>query len=392
MPHATAMNAPSSPIAVGASLDRASADEHRAVRWWLWIVLAMIFAMVIIGGTTRLTGSGLSMVEWQPLIGAVPPLSDADWERVFAQYRESPQFRQVNHWMGIEEFKKIFFWEYLHRLVGRLIGVVFAIPFAYFLVRRRMTKRLALLSSVAFVLGGAQGALGWYMVASGLVDVPAVSHYRLAAHLVLAFATGTYVLWLGLSLRPRAVNGAKRSDGRPTPAPFAGVGMPSRSAATHVIAATASRSLRAAISVAMVLLVVQIVYGAFMAGTHAGLFSSTFPDMNGRYSPAHFFTSVHDLLDGPAAIHWTHRTLAWALVLAMIVLSLLARRESARPVRIAALAVLAMALIQLTLGAITVILHVPIVWAVTHQAGAFVLLLALAWLAYEAGLFPRSRF
>lgn len=361
MPHATAMNAPSSPIAVGASLDRASADEHRALRWWLWIVLAMIFAMVIIGGTTRLTGSGLSMVEWQPLIGAVPPLSDADWERVFAQYRESPQFRQVNHWMGIEEFKKIFFWEYLHRLVGRLIGVVFAIPFAYFLVRRRMTKRLALLPSVAFVLGGAQGALGWYMVASGLVDVPAVSHYRLAAHLLLAFATGTYVLWLGLSLRPRAVE------------------------------APASRSLRAAIAIAMALLVVQIVYGAFMAGTHAGLLSSTFPDMNGRYSPAHFFTSVHDLLDGPAAIHWTHRTLAWALVLAMTALSLLARRERARAVRIAALCVLVMALIQLTLGAITVILHVPIVWAVTHQAGAFVLLLALAWLAHEAGLFPRPR-
>ncbi len=349
-------------------------DEHRSVRRWLWVVLAMIFAMVLIGGITRLTGSGLSMVEWQPLIGAVPPLSSADWESVFARYRETPQFRLVNHAMGLEEFQRIFFWEYLHRLVGRLVGVVFAVPFLYFLIRRRMTKRLAAFASVAFVLGSAQGALGWYMVASGLVDVPAVSHYRLAAHLMLALATAAYVLWLGLQLRPQPSGSPEDAEEAEPPA---------------------SRLSRAAIAITTALLLVQIAYGAFMAGTHAGHVASTFPDMNGRYAPAPFFTRdsmLRDLVEAPAAIHWTHRALAWLLLAASIALFALARSERRSSVRRAALTVLIVAMAQLTLGAITVMWHVAIAWAAAHQAGAFVLLMALVWLACEAQLAPRLRF
>lgn len=340
-------------------------DPSRAVRRWLWVLLAMIFLMVIVGGITRLTGSGLSMVEWRPLIGALPPLSHDAWTAVFAEYQRSPQYQQVNHWMGLEEFQRIFFWEYTHRLLGRLVGVVFAIPFVVFLVQRRLRGRLAGLCTIAFLLGGAQGALGWYMVKSGLVDVPAVSHYRLAAHLMLAFLTAQYVLWLGLELRPR-----------PTAEP-----------------ARPSRAFSGALVATVVVLLLQIVYGAFMAGKHAGHVSSTFPDMNGSYLPGPFFSRpsvVDDLLNGAAAIHWVHRAIAWLLVLMVLGLVALSRREPSPVIRRGALLALAVVAAQVTLGAATVLLHVPVWLAVVHQGGAFVLLCCATWLAVESGLLPRA--
>ena len=162
----------------------------RAVRLWLWSLWLAVLGMVVVGGITRLTGSGLSMVEWQPLIGAIPPLDEASWQAVFARYQLSPQFQQVNHWMQLDDFKRIFFWEYVHRLVGRSVGLLVFVPWLYFVARRRLSRRLALATLGAFALGGAQGLLGWYMVKSGLVDVPRVSHLRLAAHLSLAFGLG----------------------------------------------------------------------------------------------------------------------------------------------------------------------------------------------------------
>ena len=173
-------------------MDRSTPDPRGPVFYWLVAVYLMIAAMVLIGGVTRLTGSGLSMVTWRPLMGTLPPLNEADWLAVFEQYKQSPQYLQVNDWMGLSDFKRIFFWEYVHRLFGRLIGLVFFIPWVWLAFRKHLRGRWAARSAVAFVLGGLQGLLGWYMVKSGLVDEPTVSHYRLAAHLSLAFFVGAF--------------------------------------------------------------------------------------------------------------------------------------------------------------------------------------------------------
>ena len=266
--------------------------------------------------------------------------------------------------MELSQFEAIFLWEYLHRLLGRLVGVVFALPFLYFLVRGRLRGRAAGLTLVAFLLGGAQGLLGWYMVASGLVDVPEVSHYRLAAHLTLAFVTGMYALWLVLELRPA-----------PSPAP-----------------PPASGRFRTALGATLGLMLLQIVYGAFMAGTRAGHVSATWPDMNGHYGPGPFFRGdsvLDDLLTSPAAIHWTHRTLAYLLVIAIASCLALAWREGPR-VRRAAGVLAGAVLVQLALGVGVVLASVPIWLAVTHQAGAYLLLAVGTWLAWEAGLLPRG--
>src|SRR5688572_505174 len=174
--------------------------DRRAVAAWLLLCAALVFLIVLVGGVTRLTRSGLSIVEWQPLLGAIPPLSEADWQALFARYRETPEFRLVNFDMGLAGFKRIFWWEYAHRLLGRLIGVVFLLPFLYFLVRRKIQSALAWKLCGVFLLGAAQGALGWYMVKSGLVDDPRVSHLRLTAHLGLALAIFSAQLWLALQL------------------------------------------------------------------------------------------------------------------------------------------------------------------------------------------------
>ncbi|MBW2223699.1 MAG: COX15/CtaA family protein [Deltaproteobacteria bacterium] len=187
-------------------------QTSRLVATWLLFLYLMVFAMVIVGGATRLTGSGLSMVQWHPFMGALPPLSESDWTETFQKYQASPQYKLVNHWMLLSDFKRIFLWEYAHRLLGRLIGVFFIVPWLLFLVQRRLDRPLAWKTFVAFLLGGAQGLLGWFMVKSGLVDNPEVSHYRLAAHLGLALLVGQYLLWLFLDLRAPP---AKRAPGQP---------------------------------------------------------------------------------------------------------------------------------------------------------------------------------
>lgn len=329
----------------------------RGVRIWLWTVFGSVFAMVAVGGITRLTGSGLSMVEWHPLMGTLPPLDEQAWHEAFVRYQRSPQYQQVNHWMELADFKRIFFWEYLHRLLGRVLGLVFALPWLVFVARGRLRGRALRLTAIALVLGGAQGVLGWIMVESGLVDRPSVSHFRLAAHLSLALFVSQWILWILLDMMPAPTS-------------------------------RAPRRLRRGIALTVVLLVVQIVYGAFMAGTHAGLVSATFPDMNGYYGPTHFVSGVGALVHDPLAIHWMHRTLAWVVLLAFLALAWSARRQ-AREIRVAAFTALAIASVQLALGAATVIFHVPIAIAVAHQCVAVVLLSATVWLAYRAGVLPR---
>lgn len=324
---------------------------------WLAVVYAMIFAMVIIGGTTRLTGSGLSMVEWHPLMGALPPSDEASWHAVFAKYQQSPQYLQVNHWMTLDDFKRIFFWEYFHRLSGRLIGLVFFVPYVVFILRKRLWGRWSRRSFLAFVFGGLQGVLGWVMVKSGLVDVPAVSHYRLAAHLSLAFFVGAWVLWLILDIR---------ATQKPE-------------SASHPEEPVAKKLSRIGWSV-IALLGVQIVYGAFMAGKRAGHLSDTFPKMNGEWVPDAAFAAQpfwQNFLDNPYGIHFIHRTLGWLTVIIIVAFWMFVRRAgcTGRP-RAAAHALVALTVVQFVLGALTVIFHVPIGLAVTHQAGGFLLLSA----------------
>ncbi len=333
----------------------------RAVRWWLWTVFGFVFAVVAVGGITRLPGSGRSMVAPHPLLGGLPPLDEEAWLAVFGQYQESPQYAQVNHWMQLGDFKRIFFWEYLHRLLGRLVGVVFVIPWVVFLARGTIRGRLLRATAIALLLGAAQGVLGWLMVKSGLVDRPSVSHYRLAAHLCLAFAVAQWVLWILLDLRPSVSTGQSTA------------------------------SMRRGIAGALVLLVLQIVYGAFMAGTDAGLISPTFPDMNGHYGPGPFVHGLADLVQSPVAIHWVHRTLAWLVLLAFAWLAWRSRKEP-REVRNVAFLALAIVVAQIAFGALTVIFHVPTSVAVLHQCIGFVLLSATTWLAYRAGLLKRRTY
>lgn len=334
-----------------------TARELRAVRGWLLTLWVLVLLMVMIGGITRLTGSGLSIVSWRPVSGVIPPLSAAGWQAEFEAYQSSPQFLQQNHWMTLGDFKQIFFWEYLHRLFGRLLGVITIVPWLYFVWRRVLTGRLAWRTFSIVVLGGLQGVLGWWMVKSGLVNEPRVSHYRLAAHLVLGMGVGQWILWQALDLlSPRGAT-----------------------------APPASAGLRALIWAVVPILLCQVIYGAFMAGTHAGLVASTFPDMNGRYAPGHFFTGalLRDLLDNPLSIHYVHRALGFGLLLYTVGLVIAVRREPA-DLRAAALFLGLATLGQGALGALTVLLRVPVGVAVAHQGGAYVLCSAAVLLLHAA--------
>lgn len=332
--------------------------HDRAVAIWLFALWALVLAMVVVGGVTRLTGSGLSMVQWRPLMGALPPISEADWQEVFGLYQQSPQFQLVNDWMGLSDFKRIFLWEYVHRLLGRLVGFAFAVPFVYFLVRRRLTTSAALRVGLAFFLGGAQGLLGWYMVKSGLSDRPEVSHLRLAAHLSLAFTVGMYLWWLAFSAWQAPTQRSQPGPG-----------------------------WLFLLSLAFwPLLALQIVYGAFMAGTHAGLLFATFPQMNGTLLPAPFFrypSLLDNLVNNPLAIHWVHRILGFVVagVVALLV-GVVWRATENRAARRSAAVVGLLTVMQIALGAGTVMMGVPTGVAVAHQACAYLLLSAAVALTY----------
>ncbi|MEE9383773.1 MAG: COX15/CtaA family protein [Nannocystaceae bacterium] len=324
-----------------------------SIRAWIWLLFLMVLAMVVLGGITRLTGSGLSMVQWRPLMGTIPPMSHDAWIDVFAQYQRTPQFEQVNHWMTLDNFRSIFMWEYLHRLLGRLVGVIAVLPWLYFRLRRKLPVRLERRIVIAIILGGCQGLLGWYMVQSGLVDRPEVSHYRLAAHLSLALFVGMWLLWTIFEFQPRPtlrVNGVRMC-----------------------------RYIAAFIG----LCGIQIVYGAFMAGTRAGFLFNTFPDLNGNYSPAPFFTGVSllaDALESPIAIHYIHRALGWLLFFSAPAMWFYAWLRGLPRAIVRGCAALCVAVaLQFLLGVLTVIWSVPTSYAVLHQAGAVALLgLALA--------------
>ena len=347
----------------GVRMSTAPDPRQRPIAWWLLACCALVFAMVVLGGVTRLTGSGLSMVNWKPVSGVLPPIGEVAWEREFEHYRQSPEYAYVNRGMSLAEFKEIFWFEYAHRLLGRLIGIVFLLPFLYFLMRRRIDWPLARKLVVMFVLGGLQGLLGWYMVKSGLVDDPHVSQYRLAAHLGLAVLIYAYMLWTAIGI----LRGGQLARN--------GLG-------------------GAALALALVAFVTMM-SGAFVAGLKAGTIYNTFPLMGDSWIPPGIWSMTPawlNVFENPATVQLNHRVIAIATFLAIVALWAVARRGPLAGVQRAWLdAVLVAAVVQVALGISTLLLGVPVALAALHQAGAMVLLTVLLCLAYEARYRNESR-
>ena len=335
-----------------------STDTPGAIAAWLLACCAMLFAMVVVGGVTRLTHSGLSIVEWQPIVGAIPPLNDAEWQDAFAKYRQTPEFRLRNFDMDVAGFKSIFWWEYVHRLLGRLIGAVFFVPLVVFALRGMVRGPLAWKLGGIFVLGALQGAMGWYMVKSGLVDEPRVSHLRLTAHLGLAFLIFAAQFWVAMDLlSPR--------HARPQ----------------------APRWLARFAQLVAALVFVMALSGGMVAGLRAGLAYNTFPLMNGHFVPPDMFVIdpwYANFLWNMGTVQFDHRMIAWALaVLVPVLWWRVARSEVPPSARIAAHFALAALAVQFTLGVATLLLAVPVALGAAHQAGALVLFACVLALAHE---------
>ena len=318
--------------------------SERAVAFWLLACCALLFAMVVVGGVTRLTHSGLSIVEWQPIVGALPPLDDAGWQETFGKYKQTPEYRLVNPGMSLEGFKSIFWWEYVHRLLGRLIGAAFLLPLLWFALRRRINRALTWKLLAIFGLGGLQGALGWYMVQSGLVDNPRVSQFRLTAHLGIAFLIYAAMLWVALDLlfpRASAVSGGVR-----------------RFAAALAI-----------------LIFVMVLSGGLVAGIRAGLAYNTFPLMNGHWIPPEILVIEpwwKNFVYNMATVQLVHRTLALVVAIGAVIAWWRVHADRAAPLaacRWSELLVAAVVL-QIAAGIATLLLRVPVPLAALHQAGA----------------------
>jgi len=349
---------------IGVTLDDGPSPEEmarrRVIAAWLFAICAMIYVMVLIGGLTRLTYSGLSMVEWKPLTGWLPPMSEAAWQDTFAKYQGFPEYQKLNLGMSLAEFKEIFWLEYIHRLWGRLMGVAFLVPFVVFFIRGWIGKDLLPKLLGMFVLGGLQGVLGWYMVKSGLVDEPDVSAYRLTAHLGFALLIYAYVLWVALGLTGRPATGREAID----PA-----------------------GLRRYAGGLALLVAVTILSGGFMAGTNAGFAYNTFPTMDGAWLPEGLFGLTPwylSLFEDITTIQFTHRLLATLVFLSVAGFWLASFRAGlAGRARLAVHFVMVAVLVQVSLGLSTLLLIVPVPLAAAHQAGAVALLSMIFWALHE---------
>lgn len=322
--------------------------HNRRIAAWLFVCCFMVYAMVILGGVTRLTGSGLSMVEWDPIFGILPPLEQASWDETFRLYQQSPEYQKINIGMDLEGFKRIYWFEYSHRLLGRTIGTVFLLPFLFFLTRGWIRRPLVPKLVTMFVLGGLQGLLGWFMVKSGLIDNPHVSQYRLTAHLGLAILIYAYMFYVALGLwlgKRRPAN---------TPA-----------------------GLRHATTLLAVLVFITILSGGFVAGLKAGFAYNTFPLMNGHWVPEAIFMQTplwRNFFENVATVQFEHRLLATLVFSSVILLWVAARRYSLPATVTTGLhLMLAAAVLQVSLGISTLLLHVPVALAAAHQAGALLL-------------------
>ncbi|MDH5398694.1 MAG: COX15/CtaA family protein [Cyclobacteriaceae bacterium] len=331
-------------------------DEYKKkVIVWLLTGAVLVMAMVVIGGITRLTHSGLSMVNWKPLTGIIPPLNEEAWANEFDNYKNFPEYKKINYAFTLEDFKSIYWWEFIHRVLGRIIGLVFIVPFIIFLWKKAFDKKWIIRLVILFGLGGLQGFLGWFMVKSGLVENPAVSHFRLAIHLIAAFAIIAYITWLIFDVR-----GIKR--------------------AIHDV------SIKNTSFLMMFLIVVQIVYGAFVAGLKAGLILNTYPLMgNVLISDIAFSawadTGLSSLVNEQVTVQFIHRWLPFLILLPLYLLWKKAQYSDLRkPIQLTAILWLA----QSFLGVITLLLRVPVSLGVLHQFGAIFLFLGALYIYYCA--------
>lgn len=333
---------------------------RRQIALWLFTCSVMVFAILVVGGVTRLTHSGLSIVEWKPIVGVIPPLNQAEWDETFDKYKQTPEYQKVNHQMSLDEFKGIFFWEYLHRVLGRLIGVVFFLPFAYFLLRRKLDCVLIPKLLGIFLLGGLQGAMGWYMVKSGLVDDPRVSQYRLTAHLSLAFLIFISITWVALGLCSERAR--ETSD-------------------------AALKKLQRTGAWLALLVFYMVITGGFVAGIRAGKAYNTFPLMNGSLLPPESFMIdpwYLNFFNNMATVQFDHRLGAWLLAFLVPWFWLKLRRANVSGrARLAANFLLLALAVQIALGITTLLLAVPVALGAAHQGGSMVVFGILLWLNHE---------
>ena len=328
--------------------------DNKKVIYWLLTGCVLIFTMVVIGGITRLTHSGLSISNYKLISGTLPPMSEAEWHEAFDLYKQYPEYQKLNNHFGLEDFKDIYFWEWLHRFIGRMIGLVFFIPFLYFIITKQLTSSTIKKSLILMALGAFQGFLGWYMVKSGLVDRPDVSHYRLAAHLTTAFLTFAYTFWVALDLMfPNKKDIDKR--------------------------------FRNLVRIGLAVLLLQIIYGAFVAGLDAGFIHNHWPLMSeGKLIHETVYTEQQPLyknfIEGKSGVQFVHRTLAYIVVIFIIIIWYRAKQmvlTSMQHKVVNSLFILVG--IQFLLGVLTLILQVPVWLGVLHQVGAFFLLAAMTF-------------
>ncbi|MCB0398830.1 MAG: COX15/CtaA family protein [Winogradskyella sp.] len=328
--------------------------DDKTVIYWLLTGCILIFIMVIVGGITRLTHSGLSISNYKLISGTIPPMNEIEWNEAFDLYKQYPEYKKLNYGMSLEEFKDIYFWEWIHRVIGRFIGLVFIIPFVYFLIRKQLSKSTIKKSIILLLMGGFQGFLGWYMVKSGLVDRPDVSHYRLAAHLTTAFLTFAYTFWVALDLM-----------------------FPNKK--------TIDTKLRNFIRLGLVILIVQIIYGAFVAGLDAGWIHNHWPFMNeGKLIHETVYTEQNptylNFVEGKSGVQFVHRTLAYVVVIFILSIWYKATRSDLTSWQKKGVnSLLIIVGFQFLLGVLTLLLAVPVWLGVLHQVGAFILLSSMVF-------------
>lgn len=340
--------------------------SSRPVAIWLLVGVCMIIVQVLLGGITRITGSGLSITEWDPIMGAIPPLNTHEWEIAFDKYKQIAQFKYLNSYFTLHDFKSIFFWEWFHRLWARLMGVVFLIPFIIFLIRKKFKKEMIRPMIILFLLGALQGLVGWIMVMSGLDDSKAlyVSHYKLAIHFILALGLLCYTLWFALGLLVPATQFVKNT------------------------------SLKKFTIWITVFLVLQLIYGSFMAGLKAATAAPSWPSINGNFGPGvdlsltnHTITSFTFLTSNPLMVQFIHRNLAYLITILIFVWYWKSRNIiSTNLFRKTKWIPAAIVFLQVVLGVLTVLYSIyktPFLWlAVAHQFNAMMLLLSLIWMLY----------
>ncbi|HZW63231.1 MAG TPA: COX15/CtaA family protein [Flavobacteriaceae bacterium] len=328
--------------------------DNKRVIYWLLTGCLLIFIMVVVGGITRLTHSGLSISNYKLISGTIPPMNETEWQEAFDLYKQYPEYQKLNSHFTLEDFKDIYFWEWLHRVIGRFIGVVFIVPFLYFLIKKQLTKATVKKALVLLTLGAFQGFLGWYMVKSGLVDQPDVSHYRLAAHLITAFVTFAYTFWVALDLmfpHKKEIN----------------------------------KNLRNFIRISYAVLLLQIIYGAFVAGLDAGFIHNHWPLMSeGKFMHETVYIEqspwYKNFIEGKSGVQFVHRILAYVVVVFILGIWFKTRILSLANYQQKSIDILLVAVgIQFLLGVFTLLLQVPVWLGVTHQVGAFFLLMAMTF-------------